>query len=271
MKTIFFDVDTQNDFMNSGGRLYVPDAESIKPNLEQLTKFACENGIPIFGSVDKHFGTPEYKDREGELSKWGGPFPDHCMDGTEGQKKIIQTLERRTPRDGSERERNWLVYDEYVSNPLKGKKAILSYSGLIARENVWINADEDLFDLIQHHIKENTAVIDCPDNFRNKPGFLNFCTSGIFFEKQSYDVATNPYFDKVMDAVKPERVVVYGVATDYCVKAAVLGLVKHAKEIYVVTDAVKGITPESTKETFDLFKSLGVKFATSRDVLEGKL
>ena len=37
MKTIFYDVDTQNDFMKEDGALYVPGAESIKENLEKLT------------------------------------------------------------------------------------------------------------------------------------------------------------------------------------------------------------------------------------------
>jgi len=91
MKTIFFDVDTQNDFMNKDGALYVTGAELIKPNLEQLTDFAKLNNIPVLGNVDRHFGTIEFKEREGELQKWGGPFPNHCMHGEIGQLKIYET------------------------------------------------------------------------------------------------------------------------------------------------------------------------------------
>ena len=40
---IHYDVDTQNDFMNPSGALYVPDAESIKPNLKKLTDHAKKN------------------------------------------------------------------------------------------------------------------------------------------------------------------------------------------------------------------------------------
>ncbi|MEK6827242.1 MAG: cysteine hydrolase family protein, partial [Nanoarchaeota archaeon] len=141
---IFYDVDTQNDFMNKTGALYVPNAELIKPNLKLLTDFARKNKILIIGSVDRHFGTEEYKEREGELAKWGGPFPDHCMNGTFGQEKILETNQ---------------------------------------------------------------------ENYQN-----------LFFEKQSYDVFTNPTISAFLKESKIKESIVYGVATDYCVKAAVLGM-----------------------------------------------
>ena len=120
-KTIFFDVDTQNDFMNSNGALYVPDAERIKWDLELLTRHACFYRIPVFGSADRHFGTPEYKEREGELAKYGGPFPEHCMDGTPGQLKIGSTQFIGTKDDESE------VIPGFITNPLKNQKPTLRY------------------------------------------------------------------------------------------------------------------------------------------------
>src|SRR3989344_4924987 len=95
MKTIFWDVDTQNDFMHKDGALYVPDAELIIPNLAALTEIARKNNIPVLGSVDRHFGTEEYKAREGELARWGGSFPDHCMNNSKGQLKIDETIKYR--------------------------------------------------------------------------------------------------------------------------------------------------------------------------------
>lgn len=268
-KTIFYDVDTQNDFMNSKGALYVPDAESIKPNLEDLTKYACEKGIPIFGSVDRHFGTPEYKEREGELAKYGGPFPEHCMDGTEGQRKINETsLVRRLNPDhkkSKELDRFYNIKSFFIENPLNFKEdQKIDYNGLSF--NSLNDVLDYLFSIYPQRI-ENTH----PFHALSENGDVTYSTPGIFFEKQSYDVTTNPYFDKVMGVVKPEIAVVYGVATDYCVKAAVIGLAKHAKQIYVVTDAVKGITPQGTEETFKLFKDLGVKFVTTKEVLGGVL
>ena len=42
MRTLFWDVDTQMDFIDPHGKLYVPNVETIKPNLEKLTKLGIE-------------------------------------------------------------------------------------------------------------------------------------------------------------------------------------------------------------------------------------
>jgi nicotinamidase/pyrazinamidase len=80
---IFVDVDTQYDFMKRKGRLYVPDAESIIPNLKKITSFAKRKKISILATCDKH------KITDDEISS--GAFPAHCLSGTKGQKKIKET------------------------------------------------------------------------------------------------------------------------------------------------------------------------------------
>jgi nicotinamidase/pyrazinamidase len=86
--TIFWDVDTQVDFMVPGGKLYVPDAAAITANLERLTRYAREHGIPRVASVDDHAPEdPELSDRP----DFRETFPPHCLRGTEGQKKIPAT------------------------------------------------------------------------------------------------------------------------------------------------------------------------------------
>jgi len=52
--TIFWDVDTQYDFIMPDGKLYIQGAEEILPNLSLLTSFARRNDIQVLGSIDYH-------------------------------------------------------------------------------------------------------------------------------------------------------------------------------------------------------------------------
>ena len=85
---IFWDVDTQFDFMMPDGKLYVPGAETIADNLRRLTTYARENGIQICGSVDYHImSDAEISDKP----DFHETFPPHCLQGTPGQEKIDAT------------------------------------------------------------------------------------------------------------------------------------------------------------------------------------
>ena len=79
---LFWDVDTQVDFMHPEGKLYVPGAEKIIDNVRRLTDFAAQRGIPIVASTDAHLESdPEFLD-----------YPPHCLAGTPGQKKVSGTV-----------------------------------------------------------------------------------------------------------------------------------------------------------------------------------
>ena len=83
MKNIFFlDVDTQRDFMLPTGALYVPGAERMIPKLRRLFDFARKNEITVLSTVDAH--TPD----DPEFQQ----FPPHCVQGSEGQRKLDETL-----------------------------------------------------------------------------------------------------------------------------------------------------------------------------------
>jgi nicotinamidase/pyrazinamidase len=81
-RLVFVDVDTQVDFMLPSGRLYVPHAEEIIPNLVKLMRWAREHGIPVISSADTH--VPD----DPEFALW----PPHCVAATPGQRRIAETL-----------------------------------------------------------------------------------------------------------------------------------------------------------------------------------
>jgi nicotinamidase/pyrazinamidase len=86
--TLFWDVDTQVDFMQPGGALYVPGAEKITSNLARLTEAARQHGIPVIASADDH----RLADAEiSETPDYDVTWPPHCMHGTPGQQKIRET------------------------------------------------------------------------------------------------------------------------------------------------------------------------------------
>jgi nicotinamidase/pyrazinamidase len=81
-EVVFWDVDTQRDFMLPGGNLYVAGAENLIPRLERLVNLAREGRVFLISSVDAHTpDDPEFRD-----------WPPHCVQGTPGQRKIPQTL-----------------------------------------------------------------------------------------------------------------------------------------------------------------------------------
>ena len=90
-RVLFWDVDTQYDFMKADGKLYVPDAEHIIPNLKKLTDYAHGHDLRILASADDHVsGHPEISN----TPDWKTTFPPHCLRGTPGQKKIPETALR---------------------------------------------------------------------------------------------------------------------------------------------------------------------------------
>jgi len=88
MATVFWDVDTQVDFMYADGKLYVPGSEEIIPLLGRLTRHAHQRGIRIIASADDH--VPGHRELSAEPD-WKETFPDHCMRGTPGQRRIPET------------------------------------------------------------------------------------------------------------------------------------------------------------------------------------
>jgi nicotinamidase/pyrazinamidase len=78
MKTVFFDIDTQIDFVYPAGALYVPGAEHILPVVAELNRHAPL----VISTMDAHSeDDPEFQ-----------IYPHHCVVGTTGQHKPAITL-----------------------------------------------------------------------------------------------------------------------------------------------------------------------------------
>lgn len=175
MKTIFWNVDTQYDFMRANGKLPIPEAMGIEKNLEKLTLLAKEKNLQVVNTADLHEKTSK------ELSDnpdFVNTFPEHCMDKTPGADFVSAT------------------------DP------------------------------------ENPYVIDWRDKDFDAEKVRN--TRNIVLYKDAFDIfAGNKYADQVVDVIKPDRAIVYGVATNVCVDFAVRGLLERNVEVYVPIDAIK--------------------------------
>jgi nicotinamidase-related amidase len=84
-KTIFYDLNTQRDFILHDGKFHIEGAENLVPKWKAIADLGREEQVRVVCSVDCHVpGDPQ-------LKSWGGPYPDHCMAGTPGQEKIDET------------------------------------------------------------------------------------------------------------------------------------------------------------------------------------
>jgi len=87
MKRILIDVDTQFDFMDPEGALYVEAESAVREAVKNTLMTASVDGIgdtydAIIGSVDSHaFDAWEFAEN-------GGPFPAHCVKGQRGWLRV---------------------------------------------------------------------------------------------------------------------------------------------------------------------------------------
>lgn len=209
-RTIFWDVDTQIDFIRAHGRLAVPGAEAIVPALAQLTAYAHANNIRIVASADDHdVGHAEIVDADS--ANWNTTFPPHCMRGTVGQRKIPETTLR----------------------------------------------DPMLIEPVPFDDGEVAALVRASDGdiLLNKPGLDVF--------------RWNPNAADVLEALSPDRVVLYGVATDFCVAAAVGGIrhLRPTAELVVVSDAIGAIDAAGGEQLCAAWAGDGVTLRTSAELM----
>jgi nicotinamidase/pyrazinamidase len=194
MKTVFFDIDTQIDFLFPAGALHVPGAEKLLPALARLNRYAATHGITVVSTMDAHAeNDPEFND-----------WPPHCVLGTHGQHKPVETL-------------------------LEKRVTIPTTPGEYAIEGA----------------------------------------EQIILEKQALDLFTNPNLPALVKRLGADRYVVYGVVTEYCVRCAVLGLLRTGQRVELVEDAVKSLDDEAARRTLEEFTSAGGRLTRAAEVCAG--
>lgn len=210
-KTIFWAVDCQKDFMLTGGKLYIKDAERILPNLSKLTSFAVKNNIFVVSTGDYHCMTDKEISSTPDYIK---TFPPHCLCGEEGMDFVNETYPKLLTRHYYTVTPNHIV--EMYEDSLKRAKDVIIY--------------KNKFDVFEGNI----------------------------------------YTDKILKVLKPEIIVVYGVATDYCVRYALEGLYESSYKIILVKDAIKGINEEKSSELIEKWKNMNIKIVSTDDIIEGR-
>lgn len=85
---ILWEVDVQADFMLPGGKLYVPGAEKLLPNIRRLTDLVRQGRVFLVSHGDFHApDDPEFK-----------IFPPHCVKGTAGAELVPEALAEKVAR-----------------------------------------------------------------------------------------------------------------------------------------------------------------------------
>ena len=201
---ILWDVDTQVDFMEAAGKLYVPGAKDVAAAMERLVDAGRAAGLTHVASADDH----ELTDPEiSQAPDFRNTYPPHCLRGTRGAEKILETKQR---------------------DPLP------------------------------------LGLAPYP------PGLLAQLVAGrreILLLKKSFDVFTNPNADALLDALDPDEIVLFGVATDVCNDAAIRGLLRRGRRVRFVEDAARGLDEERTAACLAGWRDGGVEFATAEEVI----
>ena len=198
--TILWDVDTQVDFIEPGGKLYFDGAEEAKPAMALLVEAARATQTVHVASTDQHeLSDPEISEEPDYQSTW----PPHCLLGTRGAEKIAETKQL-----------------DPLPLPLLPVPAAILRRVLEGRREILI-------------------------------------------PKKHYDPFTNPNTETLLDALDPDEILLFGVATEICDDATVRALLSRGRRITFVEDAARGVDEANAAACVAAWRELGVRTTTA--------
>jgi nicotinamidase/pyrazinamidase len=86
-------------------------------------------------------------------------------------------------------------------------------------------------------------------------------------EKNTLDIFTNAHADPLAKSLEAERYLVYGVATEYCVRHAVLGLLRRRQQVALLTDATRAVDAAAGEQALQEMKQAGAALVTGEQLL----
>ncbi len=86
-------------------------------------------------------------------------------------------------------------------------------------------------------------------------------------EKQKFDLFTNVHAAFLFEKLAAGQYVVFGVATEYCVRDAVLGLLRQDRPVTVVEDAIRAIEAGSGQAALQEMQNAGARLLRTQELL----
>lgn len=125
-------------------------------------------------------------------------------------------------------------------------------------------------DLLPEACASPRLVIPNQENFTLPKDLVAY--RQVTLEKNTLDVFDNPHTDPLLARLRPTgslafasgpQVVVFGVATEYCVRRTANGLLRRGYLVSVVTDAIRALDQEKAQRILENLHSLGVRLITT--------
>jgi nicotinamidase/pyrazinamidase len=85
--------------------------------------------------------------------------------------------------------------------------------------------------------------------------------------KKNFDVFTNPNTEALLDALDPDEIVLFGVATDVCDDAAIRGFLRRGRRVRFVEDAARGLDDERVAACLAAWREGGVELTTADEAI----